>query len=290
MFGNWITVFRLLIAGLLLSQSLAPIPVSAQSKVASSQIQFEDPSVGGNDALDAYVGSGGLLLPASYTGTPSSRETISRCLDCIWKYTIYCATDSVGLCAHAVTTCGPGKVRYRIWFGRSAKELKLMGSVCADHSKPATRREVERHINQQTLRYVPPLRPGIAPAKVTLTSVPISGWSGQKTLFRPLPMSLSGRKVWIDARATWLWDWGDGTQQWTVNAGAKYPAFGNRHQYRKSGEYQIRVRTVWQATFTVAGVGTFPASGQLVTQEKTLKLKVKSSRAVLTVPETQTRE
>ncbi|MBU6347933.1 MAG: PKD domain-containing protein, partial [Actinomycetales bacterium] len=273
-----------------LSQTFAPIPVSAQPKIASGQIHSEDPNVGGNDALDAYVGSGGLLLPNSYTGTPSSRETISRCLGCIWKYTIYCATNSVGFCAHAVTTCGPGKVRYRIWFGRSAKELKLMGSVCADHSKPATRREVERHIKQQTLRYVPPLRPGIAPAKVTLTSVPISGWSGQKALFRPSTMSLSGRKVWISARAIWLWDWGDGTGQWTANPGARYPAIGNRHQYRKSGRYQITVRTVWQATFTVAGVGTFPASGQLITQEKTLKVLVKNSRAVLTVPETQTRE
>ena len=257
---------------------------SSYADSQSSHHKSDQTTVGGNDALDAYVGTGGLLLPSSYTGSASSRNTISMCLGCTWKYTIYCQSNAQGFCAHATATCGAGKIRYRVWFGRRPNDLKLMGSVCTGRSKPATRREVEAHIKQKAIRYVPPLIPGIAPKNMTLQAVPISVWAGQSSNFSPAPMFLSGRKVYLNAHASWLWEWGDGTRQWSQRSGARYPRDGILHQYRKAGTYLIQVTTVWQAQFRIPEIGTFAASGQIVTQRRTLKMTVKRSKPVLTVP------
>ena len=251
----------------------------------SNHHKSDQTTVGGNDALDAYVGTGGLLLPSSYTGSASSRNKISMCLGCTWKYTIYCQSNAQGFCSHATSTCGSGKIRYRVWFGRSPNDLKLMGSVCTGRSKPATRRDVEEHLRQQAIRYVPPLIPGVAPKCLTLQAVPISVWTGQSANFVPAPMNLGGRKVYLSARASWLWEWGDGARQWSQRSGARYPRAGIVHQYHKAGTYQIQVTTVWKAQFRIVGIGSFEASGQIVTQSRKLRITVKGSKAVLTVPE-----
>ena len=259
------------------------VPAS-NAAISNVNIKTDQTTIGGNDDLDAYVGTGGLLLPSSFTGSKGSRAQISHCLECTWKYTVYCQSSAPGLCAHAVSTCQAGKIRYRVWFGRTAKSVRVVGSVCMGRGKPATRREIEHNLKQHAIRYVPPLQPGIAPSKLTLQSVPIWAWSGQHSKFVPAPMQLSGRKVFIKAKASWLWDWGDGTRQWSNFSGNPYPHPGILHRYQKSGHYTVKVTTVWLAQFTVEGIGTFDASGQVVTQQKSLAIRVKATKSVLTVP------
>lgn len=238
-------------------------------------------NVSGDDSADAYRGTGGLLLPSSYSGNASSRKTIASCLDCFWRYTIYCAQGASGLCAHAVTTCSAGKIRYRVWFGTSANELRVVGSVCWGSSKPATRRDLDTQINQTALRYVPALQPGVAPRNSTFTSVPIIVWSGQRALFKPSPMLIAGHKIQITANAMWQWNWGDGSVQWTASPGAKYPARTLTHQFLRAGNYQVEVRTLWRATYYVAGIGTFAMPGDLIEQSASFPIQVKTGRAIL---------
>ncbi|NBU32693.1 MAG: hypothetical protein EBS36_05950 [Actinobacteria bacterium] len=255
--------------------------VSTESVRLTGLLKVDNTNVSGDDETDAYTGTGGLLLPSNYSGTASSRHTIANCLDCFWKYTIYCAKGVVGLCAHAVTTCAPGQIRYRVWFGHSPTSLQIVGSVCAGYTRPATRRQIEKTIQDSAIRYVPELAPKISPPRRTLTTLPIYAYSGQQQRFSPAPMNLAGHQVRLTAQATWLWDWGDGTRLWTNQSGSLRPDSGISHTYRRAGQFKIVVRTLWQAKYTVLGIGTFTASGEAVTQQKTLSIRVLATRGVL---------
>jgi len=238
-------------------------------------------TVSGDDTVDAYRGTGGLLLPTSYSGDGSAKKTIAECLSCIWRYTIYCEQGMDGFCAHAVATCPRGDIRYRVWFGKSSESTKVVGTVCWGAGKPATRRDFETEINTSALRYVPSLNPGVAPRGSTYTSVPIVAWSGQPANFNARPMYLAGHQVQIQASAMWQWIWGDGSSQWTSTPGIKFPRHTLSHQYRKAGLYRVRVRTVWRATYFVPGIGSFSATGDVISQSAQLPIQVKSAKAVL---------
>ena len=47
--------------------------------------------VSGDDAGDRYVGSGGILLPAS--APRETRQAVSRCPDCQWRITAPCVNS-----------------------------------------------------------------------------------------------------------------------------------------------------------------------------------------------------
>jgi len=255
---------------------------SISRETGSQSISTEETvDVSGDDDSDAYRGTGGLLLPSSYSGSASSRKTIASCLNCVWRYTLYCQQSSMGFCAHAVITCPNGKVRYRVWFGKTNQTTKVVGTVCWGVSKPATRREIEQQVNSSAVRYVPALMPGVSPRGSTLTSVPIIVWSGQPAVFTPKPMYLAGHEVRIRATAVWQWVWGDGSSLWTGMPGGQYPNRALTHQYRKQGHYNVQVRSIWRATYFVAGLGSFTTAGNLVGQTKQFPVLVRSGHAVL---------
>jgi hypothetical protein len=105
--------------------------------------------------------------------------------------------------------------------------------------------------------------------------------TGQPTSFKPPSFSLSGHSVSITAKPTWRWIWGDGSSVWKSVAGAQYPSRQITHQYRSPGNYNVGVTTVWQATYTVSGVGTFDVSGEVLRQSRNLAVPIKSARTVL---------
>ena len=253
-----------------------------QGESINTAVRSDDSiDVSGDDEVDAYRGTGGLLLPSSYSGGSSSKKIVAQCLDCRWRYTVYCQQSRGGFCAHAVTTCPHGQVRYRVWFGKSNQSTKVVGTVCWGLAKPATRRDIEAQLSNSALRYVPALAPGVAPKTSTYTSVPIIVWSGQPSVFSPKPMYLAGHQVRISATAMWQWRWGDGTTQWTLTPGGLSQKRSLSHQYLKAGIYQVHVRTVWQATYLVPGIGSFRAVGDQIRQNAQFPIVVKASHAVL---------
>jgi len=260
-------------------------PVQARDRSGSiiSSVVKSDTTVdvSGDDSLDAYRGTGGLLLPTTFSGNGSTRKQIASCLECVWRYTLYCDRSSDVFCGHAVTTCRSGQIKYRVWFGKTRLLTKVVGSVCWGKGRPATRSELETQVNSAAIRHVPALKPGVAPRGSTYTSVPILVWSGQPAMFKPELMFLGGHRVQIRATALWHWVWGDGKGEWTAAPGAAYPLRSLGHQYRKPGTYRVRVSTVWQANYEVSGIGTFAARGDLITQSAQFPVNVLSARAVL---------
>ena len=240
-----------------------------------------NPDVGGNNSISAYVGTGGLLLPDSFSGSKATKSAVADCLGCTWRYTIYCMQGANAPCKHAVTSCPRGSLLYRVWFGRTPSTVAVVGSVCWGSSTPVTRRQVEGRVEDYVIRYIPALRPGFDPPGGSLTSVPVIFWTGQPTSFKPPSFSLSGHSVSITAQPTWRWTWGDGGSVWKSVAGAQYPSRQITHQYRSPGNYSVGVTSVWQAQYTVSGVGTFEVSGEVLRQSRTLNVPIQTAKTVL---------
>lgn len=253
----------------------------AISLIALPPSYAADPDVSGNNAIAAYVGTGGLLLPGSFSGSTTRKSAVARCTGCTWKYTVYCSHGSDVPCKHAVTSCPRGTLRYRVWFGTSPELLSVIGSVCWGNATPVTRRSMEQKIDDYVVRYVPALKPGFDPPGGSLTSVPVIFWTGQPTQFKPPKFSLSGHKVAITAKPTWRWSWGDGASAWKSVAGAQYPSRQVTHQYRNPGNFKVAVTTVWEAEYTVSGIGTFEVTGEVVQQTKEFIVPIKSAQTVL---------
>ncbi len=267
-------------ASVLRSVSAIAIAVGLSTTISTPTFSAT-PDVGGNNSISAYVGTGGLLLPESFSGSKATKSAVADCLGCTWRYTIYCMQGSNAPCKHAVTSCPRGSLLYRVWFGRTPSTVAVVGSVCWGSSEPVTRRQVESRVDDFVIRYIPVLRPGFDPPGGSLTSVPVIFWTGQPTSFKPPSFSLSGHSVAITATPTWRWTWGDGTSTWKSVAGAQYPSRQITYQFRSPGSYDVGVTTVWQASYTVSGVGTFDASGEVLRQSGNLKVPIKSAKTVL---------
>jgi hypothetical protein len=249
------------------------------SVVAPSHALSSD--VSGDNKMAAYIGTGGLLLPESYSGSADTRSQVANCLGCTWKYTIYCMQDSDTPCRHAVVSCPAGSLLYRVSFGLTPATVSEIGSVCWGSSQPLTRALAEARVREYVIRYVPELAPGFDPSDGTLTSIPGIFWTGQPTILVPPSFSLSGRSVTITAKPTWRWVWGDGTAIWKSVSGSPYPSRQITHQFGTPGDYETQVTAVWMATYTVSGVGTFEVSGELIRQTQVLVVSVKSARTLL---------
>lgn len=265
----------------MLMRTCAVVVASLGLVVANaSQSIGANPEVTGNNSVAAYVGTGGLLLPDSFSGSDGTKSEVARCFGCTWQYTIYCMQGANEPCKHAVTSCPRGSLLHRVWFGRDAGALEVIGSVCWGSSQPITRREVGSQVEDYVVRYVPALQPGFDPPGGSLTSVPVIFWTGQPTIFKPPSFVLSGHSVAISAQPTWRWSWGDGDGIWKSVAGAPYPSRQITHQYRIPGRYKVSVTAVWQANYTVSGIGTFEVGGEVLRQTKTLDVPISTARSI----------
>lgn len=235
----------------------------------------------GNNEVAAYIGTGGLLLPGTYSGTDSTKTSVANCPDCIWAYTVFCMYDAEGLCQHATQGCPVGQIKYRVWFGTNRQTLAVIGSVCWGTGSPLTKRTLETHLRDLIIQYVPALSVSTAPPDGSITSVPVVAWVNQPSVFNPPAFQLGGRTVWLNASAAWRWIWGDGAVEWKVIPGAPYPSKQISHQYRVAGTYELSVSTYWQATYSVEGIGTFSAGGDLVTQSATQPIEILKANSVL---------
>ena len=235
----------------------------------------------GDNEIAAYVGTGGLLLPTSFSGSAGNKVQVANCLGCVWAYTVFCLYDDEGLCQHSVSTCPVGQIKYRVWFGKSIGTAEVVGSVCWGSGRPPTRMDIEKRIDDLVINYIPALDVTLIPPGGTLTSIPVLGWTNQPQKFQPPAFSLGGRSVEITAIPKWRWVWGDGDIEWKSVPGVAYPQIQIRHLYRATGTYVVEVTAVWQASYSVQGIGTFNVGGDLLTQTDSIAIDVTNAKSRL---------
>lgn len=237
----------------------------------------------GDDAADAYAGSGGLLLPA--TVDDRDRERAATCQDCQWRLVSPCVANMTAgeqvYCQLAAVGCPRGAFRLRAWLREGAQAgWRDLGLVCVPSGGPVTVARVERELTERFERRLPETGIAATPPRGVLPYLPVVFDSGQPSVVPATTHQILGREVVLDPHPTWHWEFGDGATMTTDVPGSRYPDLAVSHAYRSGGTMLVRVTTVWTARFTVDGLGPFTVSDP-VRQTAQMRIEVGQARAVL---------
>ena len=244
-----------------------------------------DVEVHGDDANDAFSGTGGLLLPGSVDNR--TRTTVASCRGCEWRLESPCTDthrgtlfDSQAPCLSVVRGCPAGDRLMRSWFRAEGSAWREIGLICLRRSGPVTVAQVDRQVRERFVEGMPALAPAFQPSMNPVAQIPVVFSSGQPGGTEDSAFTIIGLPVDLFARPTWVWRFGDGSATRTDDPGGRYPLSGVAHAYRAAGTYSVLVRTEWSASFTVDGLGPFPVT-EPVSQEDRFAVVVGEGRALL---------
>ena len=242
-------------------------------------------TVDGDPEGAAYVGDGGLLLPADgFSGSDADRVTAATCVGCRWALVPMCKRGGLGngSCGPAARSCPPGERRLEVFLRRPGDPaFTSIGLVCLAPGAPTTVSDLADRLRDLVVERVPALRPTFQPEGTTLVGLPTLFASGQPERLSTRRFDLVGFAVELDARATWAWQFGDGQELVTHAPGGRFPDRSVQHTYRRAGSYPVVVTAVWDGWFTVDGMGPFAVGGATVTQTALVPVAVREARAVL---------
>lgn len=240
----------------------------------------------GDDESDAFIGTGGLILPGSVDS--HTRNEVARCEGCRWRLTTPCieeqsgnAFDASAPCGSVTRGCPAARRTLRAWFAPPQLPWRDLGIVCIEHV--VTVGDVSREVRESVEHSVPELRPTAEPDTGAVVQLPLLWASHQSS--DPLERNdlLESLPTRLVAAPSWQWDFGDGSVLQTSEGGCAYPCMDVAHTFRQAGDYQVSVRTTWQARFWVDGLGPFEVADP-VTQVRSLTVHVGEGRALLAVP------
>lgn len=263
-------------AGALPAYAAAPAPASATA--ASDVVVSPDPE------RDLYVGTGGLVVPERDWRRGGGRAEAAGCQDCRWRVSLLCTkTESAqGGCGPIRVGCPVGTVPVRIWLLRPGQDWAVVGEACQGDRPPVTLTEVGSSVRDRAEAGLPALRAGVEPADGALVTVPAVFRTGQPAQgIESADLSVLGLEVSLDARARWLWSYGDGSESWSAVPGGSWPDRSVSHVYRRAGTLHARVTAVWRGEFTVEGLGPFVVPGPPLEQSASVTVVVREARARL---------
>jgi hypothetical protein len=280
-------VALLLVVALLACLALALGPASPARADPTDCVPTPDGCVDVDTDLQhaAFVGTGGLLLPAdSFTGSSADRSDAAACPDCQWALVPVCKRDDVGGvgCGPAATSCPVGERRMVVLLARPPDlSWVVVGSVCVNGA-PLTVDDVADRLADVVIERVPRLEPTYQPPGGTVVNLPTLFASGQPARLDTRRFELVGFAVVLDARASWRWQFGDGGALVTDQPGGPWPDRSVSHTYARPGTVAVQVSSRWQGWFTIDGLGPFLVAGAPVEQTAgPLPLVVHEARAVL---------
>jgi hypothetical protein len=263
-----------------LGLGLAPAAGAPQAPVRPAAVVVSpDPQ------RDLYVGTGGLIVPASrWRGAASGRAEAAQCPECQWRVSVLCtkAEFAQGQCAAIHVGCPVGTTPVRIWLLRPGRDWDVVGEACQGDSPPVTVADVGRAVRDRAEAALPPLQAAVEPADGALVTVPAVFRTGQPAAgIRAADLSVLGLDVRLDARPRWLWAYGDGSRAWTSAPGGRWPDVSVSHVYRRATTTTAEVVAVWRGQYVVEGLGPFAVPGAPLQQRQSVQVVVRDARARL---------
>jgi hypothetical protein len=273
----------LLVLAVLVSLTPPAVPAATAAEPPSTVVPAVD--VSPDPEHDMYVGTGGLVVPASrWRGSGSDRNDIAGCVDCRWRVSRLCTKveSAVGGCRGIALGCPVGTIPVRIWLLRPGQDWADVGRACQGDTPPTTVDHVGSQVRERAVVALPPLRAGVQPAAGALVRVPVLFRTGQPARgIRGADLSMLGLDVRLTSRVRWHWTYGDGTDEWTTSPGGAWPDTSVSHAYAAAGRLRASVRAVWRAEFTVDGLGPYPVPGPPLVQQQTVTVVVRTAHARL---------
>jgi hypothetical protein len=241
--------------------------------------------VGGSPHHAAFLGSGGLLLDASFSGPGISRASIATCPDCEWLLTTICKGGPGGGC-HGIDSCPPDHRRMLVFLRHAGEaDYTQVGSYCMGRDGPVTVGEMAYRLRDVVVERVPAVHWSYQPAGGAVVNLPAVFSSGQPARLGTRRFDLIGFRIILNAQPRWEWSWGDGTTSATDQPGGSWPDVSVSHTYRAPGRVAVALTTSWSGWFTVDGMGPFPTGGTAVLQQSgPWVLPVREARAHLVTP------
>ena len=251
--------------------------LAAPLTLVSTSAATADITIKGDDDQDAFVGTGSLLLPPQIA--TDFREVAAACPGCTWRSVIQCEMTSAGACRGPARLCGPDGYWLRVFLTRPDGTEINLGAACFGSGGPVSRETAEAQLRDRMVALVPELRAWRQPSGRVLPHLPVVFGVTQSEQPLVESFTLVGLPIELTARPRWVWDFGTASLA-TTSAGRRWPEATVDHAYRRPGNAQVRVTTVWEATYEVAGVGPL-AIDEPVTQRTSLEVPVGQGRAVL---------
>jgi hypothetical protein len=240
-------------------------------------------SVEADDRGDAYVGTGGLILPPGVD--QSIRWSVAACRDCVWRVTSPCSDSSLGnafdeqpTCRGMSRGCPDGSMK-QVWFRPVSGVWRDLGFMCL-RDKPTTVADVAQQIRGRLVHHLPALAPAHLPERGIVTQIPVILSAGQPEGPLSFAWNVMGEPVRVSAMPRWRWSFPDGTFLNVDESGRLAPTGGIDHVFRRPGTMLVTCATTWLGEFTVAGLGPFPV-GEPIHQTASVQLAVGEGRALL---------
>lgn len=231
----------------------------------------------GDDDRDAYVGTGGLVLPRGSAAEPV-RRSVAECPGCRWRLRPAC-DDGSGGCGSVARGCPGGARHLRTWHSRDGgRTWTDLGLACYPPSGPVTVAAVGEALTAEVVREVPPSTISAMPARGAVPHLPVVFAANQPARLR-LSMEVLGRMIEVNPAARWHWSFGDGGTLVTDLPGGRFPDRSVAHAYRSAGRYDVVLETTWAATYVVDGLGPFPVAP--IRQRATAVVEVRPALGVL---------
>lgn len=168
-----------------------------------------------------------------------------------------------------------------MWFSRnSGRTWQDRGLQCVSFSGVRDQSPSGQAVHEVFTRAVPTASISTQPHQGLLPQVPTLFSSGQPQQPDTSTHRIGSLQVRLSPVARWQWDFGDGAVLDTSAAGSRFPDRLVSHTYRSAGVYEVRLTTIWTATYTVDGQGPFTVEGT-VTQSTSTRIVVGQGRAVL---------
>lgn len=254
-------------------------PVRADSSLAPSAPETAaDLDVIGDDEIDAFVGTGSLILPGRI-GSPA-RQAAASCPGCSWRAVLTCDRTTATACRGAARTCAYDSQWLTIYVTAPGGVEQWLGSACFGPGGPASRASVEQAVTQELSRRVPPLSPAMSPSAGALVYLPVRFTCGQSDAELTWDWTLAGMAVSVASDPRWQWRFEPGVDLVTPQAGSLNAGGGVEHAFVQAGRYEVQVSSVWQGRYWADGLGPLTVQTPL-RQVAQISLDVGQARAVL---------
>ena len=195
---------------------------------------------------------------------------------CEWKLVIACMSNGPNnpddaLCGVAVSSCagrGQDGILYRVYYRDSAQpNWRMVSTMCiGPGDQPVPVADVAQAVRDKVVSYLPDADPSFQPAAGGIVNLPTIFDAGEAATFVTPSFQVPGLPVTVTATARWEWTFDDGVTRSFTAPGGQYPDDSVSWTYATPGGRSVRLTTLWDGRFTVAGNGPYDVPGPAISK------------------------
>lgn len=286
-----------------LCASLAALALHAMLALPAHAVSEAEPPLGNGNRSEGNVRAehssykGSIVIPGADEANAASAAS-RGCTDCTWELVVACSSNDPNgvtdvLCSGASAGCPPGETRVRVYLTQPPEPQRQVGTACVGGPNAVVTAADVSEAAQRAFRSMP--LTGAAP-RLAQRSAPLVHLATYFQVDGPqtqnATVALAGYQLVITAKASYRWDFGDGTSLTTELPGRGFrpgdntrqppgPADAVTHWYRTPGDASATVQTTWTATYTFIDTDVIAVPGDVTPPAVALPVRIHEGRTTL---------